>query len=212
MATLRGVESMQNRQRINRYRHLQKGFTLLEVLVVIFVIAIMSGLAVMSVGGNPEREFRRDVMRIQQMLIMAADEAPFAGEELGFWVDPDGKAYSFYRFDDAELEWLPYEKENFGKRQLSAQYQLEVESTGEPVDLAALYKEVYKLEDKKEDPDEKPVVPWLVFFSDGQYTPFRVWFSNPHIRDFVYVLEGDGLGKVTIRQVDAREKPELSHE
>jgi hypothetical protein len=143
---------------------------------------------------------------------MASDEAPFAGEELGFLVDPEGKSYAFYRFDDAELEWLPYEKENFGKRQLSGNYRLEIETAGEPVDLAALYKEVYKLDDKKKEDDEKPVIPWLVFFSDGQYTPFRVWFSNPRVKDFVYLLEGDGLGKIKISQVAASEKPELSHD
>lgn len=190
----------------------QLGFTLLELLMVLLVIGIMAGLTVMSIGGNPEREFRRDVARVQQMLIAAADEAPFAGEELGFWVDAEGKSYSFYRFDDAALEWQPYEKEHFNRHALPEQYKLEIESIGDPVDMAGLYRAVYKLDDKIKEFDEKPLVPWLVFFSDGQYTPFRLWLSNPHVKDYVYVLEGDGLGKVKVRQVDAREKPAISHD
>jgi general secretion pathway protein H len=193
-------------------RTLQSGFTLLELMVVLLVIGIMAGLTVMSVGGNPEREFRRDVARLQQVLIMSADEAPFVGEELGFWVSPDGKSYSFYRFDEEELEWLAYEKEAFKQRPLSGQYKLEIELLGDPVDLAELHKKIFKLSDKLEGFDEEPLVPWLVFFSDGQYTPFRLWLSNSQVKSHVYALEGNGLGKIKVKQVDAREKPDTSHE
>lgn len=181
--------------------------------MVVFVVGIMAGLTVMTIGGNPEREFRRDVGRIQQVLAMAQDEAPFAGEEIGFWVDPAGKSYRFYHFDNRKLAWQPYEKEGFVEYKLPSQYRLQVEIPGEagPVDLAALYKDAYKLTEKPKDLDDEdePLVPWLVFFSDGNYTPFRLWLSNPHVRNMVYLLEGDGLGDVRIRQMDASKKPDL---
>ncbi|HQQ74470.1 MAG TPA: type II secretion system minor pseudopilin GspH [Pseudomonadales bacterium] len=194
------------------FSRLESGFTLLELLMVVFVVGIMAGLTVMSVGGNTEREFRRDVARMQQVLGMAQDEAPFGGEEIGFWLDPEEKKYRFLRFDETELKWLPFDKEGFTEHQLPEQYQMELEMSGDPVDLAELYKEVYKLDDKLKDSDEKPLVPWLVFFSDGHYTPFRLWLSSPLVKDSVYVLEGDGLGDIHFRLVAARDKPELSHD
>ncbi len=190
----------------------ESGFTLLELLMVVFVVGIMAGLTVMSVGGNTEREFRRDVARMQQVLGMAQDEAPLGGEEIGFWLDPEEKKYRFLRFDETELKWLHFDKEGFTEHQLPEQYQMELEMSGDPVDLAELYKEIYKLNDKLKDSDEQPLVPWLVFFSDGHYTPFRLWLSNPLVKDSVYVLEGDGLGDIHFRLVAARDKPELSHD
>jgi general secretion pathway protein H len=193
-------------------RH-ESGFTLLELLMVVFVVGIMAGLAVMSIGGNPEREFKRDVSRIQQVLGLAQDEAPFAGEELGFWLDPEGKSYSFLSFDDKKLKWRPYDKEGFAEHALPAQYRMELEVDGDPVDLAELYREAYKLDKKKsKDEEEEPKVPLLVFFSDGHYTAFRLWLSNPLVKESVYSLEGNGLGDIKIREVPAREKPEFSRE
>jgi general secretion pathway protein H len=191
----------------------ESGFTLLELMMVVFVVGIMASLTVMSIGGNPEREFRRDVARIQQLLVMAQDEAPAAGEEIGFWIDPDGKSYNFLYFEEKKLVWKPLKKEGFTKHETPAQYQLSLEMSGDPVDIAALYKEIYKLDEKLGD-DEKDSgpIPWVVFFSDGQYTPFRLWVRNPYVKEFVYVLEGDGLGAVISHQEEANSMPETSHD
>lgn len=177
--------------------------------MVVFVVGIMAGLTVMSIGGNPEREFRRDVARMQQVLGMAQDEAPFAGQEIGFWLDPAGTSYSFFAFDNEKLVWNVYEEEGFTKRDLPAQYRLELEMDGDPVDLGGLYKEVFKIDEElgKEE-DKALVIPWLVFFSDGHYTPFRLWLAHPYVKEHVYVLEGDGLSDIRMRQVEARQMPE----
>ena len=45
-----------------------RGFTLLELLMVIVVIGVMAGLAVATGGGNAGRELRRDAARMQQAL------------------------------------------------------------------------------------------------------------------------------------------------
>lgn len=193
----------------------ESGFTLLELMMVVFVVGIMAGLTVLSIGGNAGREFRRDVSRVQQVLILAQDEAPFAGEEIGFWLDPDGESYSFLRFDDKKLAWEPLEKEGFTEHKLPQQYQVKLEISGARIDLARIYKDAYKKSDKldnwltEEKPKKKPAVPSLVFFSDGHYTPFSLEFSSDYVKEFVYVIEGDGLGAVRIRQMQAGNKRKL---
>lgn len=184
--------------------------------MVVFVVGIMAGLTVLSIGGNAEREFRRDVSRIQQVLILAQDEAPFAGEEIGFWLDPDGGSYSFLRFNEKKLSWEALEKEGFSEHKLPRQYQVKLDISGERVDLARIYKEAYKKSDKldnwltEDKPAKKSVVPSLVFFSDGHYIPFSIELSSEHVKDFVYVIEGDGLGAVRIRQAQAGKKRKSS--
>lgn len=185
----------------------QTGFTLLELLLVILVAGIMAGLAVMSVGGNTEREFRRDVARMQQVLRMAADEAQFNAKELGLWIAPDGSAYGFYTFDEAELEWVPYEAEGFRNETLPVAYQLQLALQGEPLDLAQIYRDALHKDDKLEGLGDQPFSPLLIFFSDGDYTPFRLWIRHPDVAQQAYVLTGDGLGDIHSDVVDMRNVP-----
>ena len=49
----------------------EAGFTLVELMMVIFVVGIMAGLVVMTVGGNTSRELKKDATRMQQLLVMA---------------------------------------------------------------------------------------------------------------------------------------------
>jgi general secretion pathway protein H len=196
----------------------ESGFTLLELMMVVFVIGIMASLTVMSIGGNTEREFRRDVARIQQVFILAQDEAPFAGEEIGFALDSKGESYSFLTFDDAKLAWEPLEKEGFSEHKMPQQYEVNLEISGDRVDLARVYKEAYKKSDKldnwltEEKPKKKSPVPLLIFFSDGHYTPFSLQISSSHVKEFVYVIEGDGLGGIHMRQAQAGKKRKSSRD
>ena len=185
----------------------QTGFTLLELLLVVAVAGVMAGLAVMSVGGNTEREFRRDVARIQQVLCMAADEAQFNARELGLWIAPDGTAYGFYTFDEEKLEWVPYEADGFRNETLPVKYQLQVALQGEPVDLAQIYRDALHKDDKLTGLEEQPFMPLLIFFSDGDYTPFRLWIRHPGVQHQAYVLTGDGLGDIRSEVVDMKNVP-----
>ncbi len=186
--------------------------------MVVFVVGIMAGLTVMSIGGNAEREFLRDATRIQQILIMAQDEAPFAGEEIGFWLDPEGESHSFLAFDDKNFGWEPLEKEGFTEHKLPEQYEINLEISGDRVDLTRIYKEAYKTSDKldnwltEEKPKKKSPVPLLVFFSDGHYTPFSLQITSPHVKDFSYIIEGDGLGTMHIRQSHSGKKKRASRD
>lgn len=187
-------------------------------MMVVFVVGVMAGLTVMSIGGNAEREFRRDAARIRQVLILAQDEAPFAGEEIGFALDPDGESYNFLRFDEKSLMWEPLEKEGFTEHKLPQKYEVELDISGERVDLTRIYKEAYKTSDKldnwltEEKPKKKLPAPLLIFFSDGHYTPFLLQLTNPYVKNFVYVIEGDGLGDIYVHEAQAGKKRKSSRD
>ncbi len=212
----------------------EAGFTLVELMMVIFVVGIMAGLVVMTVGGNSARELKKDATRIQQLLVMAQDEATFSGREIGFFIDSQQKSYGFLFFDDKQLTWEPLQKEAFMPRDLPDGVQLSLAVDGESIDLKKIYKDAMgksdaldnwltadddKKGDSKKDGSKKDsskqrsgkqskIVPALIFFSDGHYTAFRLQVSSQRIKDIVFAIDGDGLGAVHMSDSAAsRKKP-----
>lgn len=82
----------------------KKGFTLIEVMVVIVIIAVMAAMIVVSVTlGDPRRELNTQAERLRTILSLAAEEAVIQQIELGAEFNEAG-----YRF----LKWdLPQEEE-----------------------------------------------------------------------------------------------------
>ncbi len=80
-----------------------KGFTLIEVLVVVTILAILSGAIMMTVDLNSDaRRLQAAVRQLQAVLSLAQEEAILLGEEYGIIFYRDG-----YRF----LRWYEPEKE-----------------------------------------------------------------------------------------------------
>ena len=72
-----------------------RGFTLLEVLVVVVVIGIASGLVVANLGGDDRRRTEREAHRLAGALEHAAAVAQWKSETLG--ISADGGIYRFWR-------------------------------------------------------------------------------------------------------------------
>lgn len=76
-------------------RHM--GFTLIELMVVVTIIGIMSGLIVMNVvTSDPQKDLYREAQRLAAVIEMAQDEALFGRQDIGIIVMEDG--YSFARY------------------------------------------------------------------------------------------------------------------
>ena len=89
----------------------QQGFSLIELLVVLVIIAMFSGMIVLSIGDNFSRELRTEAERFQRLVVAASDEAIYTSSQLGVVIDKN--RYSLVRFDAISQSWLPFKGQAF---------------------------------------------------------------------------------------------------
>jgi len=88
--------------RARRYR----GFTLVEILVVVVIIAITAGLAALAFDGDDRGTAAREARRFAGALEHASARAQWRAETLG--VSAEGDGWRFWRRDADATRWLPF--------------------------------------------------------------------------------------------------------
>lgn len=97
----------------------RRGFTLLEVLMVVLVVGIISGVAMLSFNpGGAERHLQGESDRLAALMAQAADEAVMQNQEYGLKIADKG--YYFLCLDEARQRWKSCpESGSFRQRKLS---------------------------------------------------------------------------------------------
>jgi len=78
-----------------RNHHRQSGFTLIEIMVVVIIIAVMSVAVVSSLNGNNDRAARLQANRFMAVVNEVRDEAIIAGDNFALIVDDKSGSYRF---------------------------------------------------------------------------------------------------------------------
>lgn len=148
-----------------------RGFTLLELMVVIVVIGVLLGMASFVVGPNPLRQARHEAHGMAGMIQKLRERAVLDGEEYGLRLSDSG--YRVMRLDTRG--WEP----------VAAFYKwpetlrLHLEQDGHSLILGA---------------DEGP--PQLLMLSSDEISAFTLTFAT---RDSTLLsLSSDGLGEAVI--------------
>lgn len=132
-----------------------RGFTLVEVLVVLLIVSIMSGIVLVNLPSfTRTSDLDAEADRIKAVLDMARDEAVVSASQYGF--KPERNGYSFYIYDELEQTWAPVEKRPFAAHELPDDIALSLEVEG----------------DKLEISEEK--APPVLILSSGEMTPFHL--------------------------------------
>ena len=95
-----------------RRRH---GFTLVEILVVLVIIALVGGLALVTLNRDERRLAAREAKRFAGALEFAAARAQARNETLGVSAD---RTIRFWRREPSGEKWLPLDDDVLGARVL----------------------------------------------------------------------------------------------
>lgn len=191
---------------MRRPRH-AGGFTLLEILVAIAIIAILTGAALIVLGGfGRQNDTQTTAEQLAALLRLAAEESVLTGREIGLRVD-DGQ-FSFLVL--ADNAWLPLDSDPlFRSRPLPEQLTVEIVMNGAPVELVHPEDEDSNDDADPDDgeseenaatgeTDELQLPPQIVLLSSGGLTPFELYVRSPEIRAPAYVVRGDIVGAITV--------------
>ena len=81
------------------------GFSLIEILIAMAVIALMVGIAIPNLGGGSDRYAKQEINRLLAAIEMVRDLAVIENKEYGLTIDENG--YRFLVLNDEEEEQEP---------------------------------------------------------------------------------------------------------
>ncbi|MBL1432587.1 MAG: type II secretion system protein GspH [Gammaproteobacteria bacterium] len=169
----------------------QKGFTLLELIVVTLIIGVIVGSVSLSSGLNRQVDVKEEIERLAALIDLAAQESVFKSTEIA--VEFEENSYRFLTL--VENEWQPIEADRLlRERQLPAGLEIELFIEGEE-------KEIFSV--KTEGSDKKNIPPRIFLLSSGELTPFEISLKGVD-GDTLYTLVGQINGQLAIKKIDAK--------
>jgi general secretion pathway protein H len=169
-----------------------KGFTLVEILVVVVIMAVIISLAVLSIGvTGRDNQLDQESRRVQALIDLLHERAVLEGRDFGVRVEPTG--YGFVVYDTYRDAWAKFDEENEYRHRdlpkgISFQLQLDQQTVVlKPVDKALS--------------GGPPPAPQLAIAASGEGTPFRLILQRDSTQAQAAVA-GDALGKTSLETSD----------
>jgi general secretion pathway protein H len=165
-----------------------KGFTLVEILVVVVIMAIVISLAVLSIGvTGRDAQLDEESRRIEGLLGLLHERALLEGRDFGMRIEPS--AYEFVVYEAARDRWLRMDQDHeFRHRELPKGVDFELQLDSQTV--------VLKPVDRNIKSDQVSPNPQVAIAASGEGTPFRLTLGRTATNAKASV-EGDALGKIS---------------
>jgi general secretion pathway protein H len=158
---------------------IQRGFTLIEVMVVVIIIGVLINFVTISFSRNsPQDQLKTEAQRLSSLIGLASEEALLRSVLIG--VDIGEEEYGFMRLEEGN--WVPMDDNLFRTRELPEGMLFSIAST------------------QQIGEDEEENLPEIILLNSGEMTPFELKLSSDRI-DSYYRLTGNEMGERIIDHV-----------
>ncbi len=174
----------------------QRGFTLIELMVVIMLVGIMATMVQFNVSGKrPEDVLKQESARFAAIFDVATEYGMLNNIELGLMIKKD--SYQFLAYDGTRWAEIPDQdwKTNIS---LPEQVLLSIELEDLPIEEPLLFDtDTFKQKDEDDftllskEEQEKKIIPQVYILSGGDITPFSVTFRLNE--EFIYSEDEEEL-------------------
>lgn len=155
-----------------------QGYTLIEILIVLFIISIVATTALLSIGHNKNKAIESFANQLTQILTLAEEQAILQPTVLGMYVDEES-----FRFSSLQQEaktqknsWIPLQDTILGKHKIPGGIVVSVKVDGQSIDL-----------EKKN--------PQIIISTNGEATPFTIYVGKPGEKP-LYEIRGEADGSI----------------
>jgi general secretion pathway protein H len=173
-----------------------KGFTLVEILVVIVIMVVVVSLTVLSVSATGrDAGLDDESRRIEGLVGLLHERALLEGRDFGLRIEPT--AYEFVYYDVSRDRWLMLDQEQeFRHRELPKGITFQLQLDSQTVVIKAIDKSL-----SSGDPPN----PQIAIAASGEGTPFRLTLQRDATQAKASV-DGDALGKISREGTNKVEK------
>jgi general secretion pathway protein H len=164
------------------------GFTLLEILVVVTIIAIIVSVALLSMGTlGADHGLDEEIQRFTDVIEVAHEQAELEGRDYGIVFLPD--QFEVRHYDQRSRVWMtPIDDRLLARHSLPDGVSLTLQVDGRPVIL------------KRPDPGKEPL-PQVLVMSSGDITPYVLTLQRDGSR-YLVTLTGQPDGTIKVEKPD----------
>ena len=182
---------------------LQKGFTLVEVLIALMIAALMISVATIALNDNEAAELKTKSRQLYGLLQVAQEESIIRGIELGVKIESDGYSFMIYN----GVKWQPLEDHRLLKDiQLEDPIRIAVNLEGQD---ALLENEAPENDEdsergskggsaasENEEDKNKAKTPQIYMLSSGEMNEFVVTIGLDRDEPIFYRIRGNYVGEI----------------
>jgi general secretion pathway protein H len=164
-----------------------KGFTLVEILVVMLIIAVVISLTVLTVTSTGrDGQLDEESRRIEGLVGLLHERALLEGRDFGLRIEPT--AYEFVVYDSRRNLWMMLDQEReFRHRELPKGVSFQLQLDSQTVVIQAIDRNLSS---------GPPPNPQIAIAASGEGTPFRLILQRDATQAKA-VVDGDALGKIS---------------
>ena len=174
---------VKNHSGINQLEH---GFTLIEILVTIAIIAVITSMSLILFNPPSDQRLKDESSKLRSLIQMASDEAILQGREIGLEFMQRG--YRFLDFDPFLEVWNKREDDHiFRERYFSEEINFEIKLENNEIEIKS----------NKENKLQS-LFPHIILFSSGEISPFLITLAGENTE---LIIEAKINGSITTKEL-----------